>query len=85
MSHSVSDLLAFLSLGTGIAATFAVPFLLWVNADYLLVADWQVVGDRLLVESRRAVDAACVARRRAALSTAALLLLLSTPTTEVTR
>lgn len=72
MSHSVSDLLAFLSLGLGVAAAFGLP-LAWVDADYLLLPDWQPLGDRLLVESRRAQD-----------NVRAFLLLPSTPTTEVT-
>lgn len=74
MTHSLSDLLAFLSLGTAVSAVFSLP-LAWVDADYLLLPDWQPLGDRLLVESRRAVDTA------QALWTAALLLPL---TTEVT-
>lgn len=76
MSHSVSDLLAFLSLGLGISAAFGIP-LAWVDADYLLLPDWQPLGDRLLVESRRAVDSARAVQRRAAVTAAALLLLLT--------
>lgn len=83
MAHSSSELLAFWSLGVGVSAVVSIPVLLWADADYLLVADWRALGDRLLVESRRAVDGVRVLAREAALSTAAALLLLTTPTTEV--
>lgn len=82
---SLSDWVAFLSLGTAISATAAIPFLAWVDADYLFLPDWQPVADRLLVEATRAHHAAQDARRRAAVTVAGLLLLLSAPTVEVTR
>lgn len=82
---SLADWFAFLSLGLSLSAAGAVPVVLWVDADYLLVDDWQAVGDRLLVEIVRARQAARDARRRAAVTVAGLLLLLSAPTVEVPR
>lgn len=70
--------------GLGLSALAAIPFLLWVDADYLFRADWQPVRDRLLVETVNARHTAREARYRTAVTAAALLLLLSTPTTEVT-
>lgn len=77
-SVSLSDWFAFLSLGLSISAAGAVPVVLWVDADYLLVSDWRAVGDRLLVESRRAIDTV-----RAVPVTAAALLMLLTAGPEV--
>jgi hypothetical protein len=85
MTHTLSELVAFLSLGISLSATAAIPFVGWVNADYLLVADWQPVRDRLLVEVVRARHTAVEARRAAAVTAAGLLLLLSAPTAEVNR
>ncbi|WP_030344888.1 hypothetical protein [Streptomyces sp. NRRL S-1022] len=85
MAAAVADWAAFLSLGVSASAAVSLPVLLWADADYLLIKDWQAVGDRVLVEAANARHAAQDARRAAAVSVAALLLLLSTPTAEVTR
>lgn len=82
---SLSDWVAAVSIALSVCSTVTIPFLLWVDADYLLVADWQPVRDRLLVEVANARHMAREARRRAAVTAAALLLLLSVPTREVTR
>ena len=70
---SLSDWAAFLSLGLSLSATASIPFVLWVDADYLLLPDWRVVGDRLLVETARARHTI----RTAPVSAAALLMLLT--------
>lgn len=82
---SLSDWAAAFCAALSVCSTVVIPFLLWVDADYLLVADWQPVRDRLLVETVRARHTTHEARRRAAVTVAALLLLLSAPTREVTR
>lgn len=82
---SFSDWAAFLSLGLGISATVAIPFVGWFDADYLLVEDWQSVRDRVLVEVTNARHMACEARRAAAVAAVALLLRLSAPTAGGTR
>lgn len=84
---SLSDWFAFLSLGLSISAAGAIPVVLWVDADYLLVSDWRAVGDRVLVEVVRVRHIVCDARRAASSVVTALLLLplLSSPTAEVTR
>jgi hypothetical protein len=82
---SPADWAACLSLGAAVSAAAAVPVLLWVDADYVLVPDWRVLGDRLLVEVTNVRHAARDARRAAAVTGAGLLLLLSAPTVEVTR
>ena len=69
---SPSDWVAFLSLGLGIGATVAALFVGWVDADYLLVDDWQPVRDRLLVEVANAKYDARTAVRDAAVSVAAI-------------
>ncbi|MFI2761333.1 hypothetical protein ACH5A3_21065 [Streptomyces echinatus] len=84
-ASSLADWAAFLSLGAALSAASAIPFLLWVDADYLLVSDWQAVGDRVLVEATNLRHAAQGARRKAAVTVAALLLLLSAPAPEATR
>ncbi|WP_225825670.1 hypothetical protein [Streptomyces naphthomycinicus] len=85
MTTTLTDLAAFLSLGAGVSAAVSLPFVLWVDADYLLVENWQAVGDRVLVEVTNLRHATRDARRSAAVTVAALLLLLSAPTAEVTR
>jgi len=85
VTHSLTDWAAFLSLGTAIGAAVSIPFWLWVDADYLLIEDWQPLRDRALVETTRARQTARHARQQAAVTTAGLLLLLSAPTAEVTR
>lgn len=82
---SLSDWAAFLSLGISLSAAASIPVLLWADADYLLIEDWQAAGDRVLVEATNLRHAAQDARRAAAVSVAALLLLLSAPTPEATR
>lgn len=82
---SPADWAACLSLGTAVSTAAAVPVLLWVDADYVLVPDWRVLGDRLLVEVTNARQAAADVRRAAAVSLAALLLILSAPAPEATR
>lgn len=82
MTHTPSEWAAFLSLGTAIAAAVSIPFWLWVDADYLLIEDWQPLGDRALVETTRARHTVCRARQQAAVTAAGLLLLLSAPTAE---
>lgn len=82
---SPAEWAACLSLGTAVSAAAAVPVLLWVDADYVLVPDWRVLGDRLLVEVTNARQAAADVRRAAAVSLAALLLILSAPAPEATR
>ncbi|MEU8968067.1 hypothetical protein AB0D11_02120 [Streptomyces monashensis] len=74
MAVSLSHWFAFLSLGLSLSAAGAVPVVAWVDADYLLVADWQAVGDRLLVETARVRDAL----RDASRDLAALVILLTT-------
>lgn len=82
---SLCDWAECLSLGVSLSAAASIPLLLWVDADYLLVKDWQAVGDRVLVEATNLRHTAQDARRTAGLTVAALLLLLSAPTAEVTR
>lgn len=77
---SLSDWFAFLSLGLAISAAGAIPVVLWVEADYLLVSDWQSLADRVLVEVVRARHTL-----RAVPVTAAALLLLLTAAPEATR
>lgn len=69
----LSDWAAFLSLSVALSAAAAIPFVGWVDADYLFVADWQVVGDRLLVEVVRAKGTV----RTVPVTATALLMLLS--------
>lgn len=76
---SFSGWVAFLSLGLGIGATVAIPFVGWVNADYVLVADWQPVRDRVTNAVANAKYDAREAYRRAAVTAAAFLLLLAAP------
>ncbi|MEV6833566.1 hypothetical protein AB0N17_03385 [Streptomyces sp. NPDC051133] len=78
---SLAGWAAFLSLGLSISAAGAIPVLLWVDADYLLVADWQAVGDRVLVEIVRASHTV----RAVPVTAAALLMLLSPAAPEVAR
>ena len=87
MAASLSHWFAFFSLGLSLSAAGAVPVVAWVDADYLLVADWQAVGDRLLVEIVRVRQTACAVRRAASGAVTALLLLplVSAPTVEVNR
>ncbi|NUQ95331.1 MAG: hypothetical protein HOY79_01775 [Streptomyces sp.] len=77
---SLADWFAFLSLGLSIAAAGAVPVVLWVDADYLLVADWRPLGDRVLIEAARARDAI----RDTGRDVAALVILLTTSPKETT-
>ncbi|MEU6597925.1 hypothetical protein [Streptomyces flaveolus] len=77
---SLTDWAAFLSLGVSLSAAASIPFLLWVDADYLLVADWQALSDRVLVETTRAKDTV-----RAVPVTAAVLLMLLNAAPEATR
>jgi hypothetical protein len=53
---TLADWAAFSCLGLSLSAAGAIPVVLWVDADYLLVDDWQAAGDRLLVETTRARD-----------------------------
>ncbi|MFJ5967944.1 hypothetical protein [Streptomyces sp. NPDC093060] len=76
---SLSDWVAFLSLGVGIGALVAIPFVGWVKADYWLVDDWQPVRDRVTNAVANAKYDAREAYRRAAVTAAALLLLLAAP------
>lgn len=79
--HTWSEWAAVLSLAVSLSAGIAMPFLLWVDADYLLVADWQAVRDRVLVE----VTNARLSVRDAAISLAALHMLLSPAAPEASR
>ncbi|MFE9448372.1 hypothetical protein [Streptomyces sp. NPDC006739] len=71
---SLSDWAAFLFLGLSISAAGAVPVVAWVDADYLLVADWTPLTDPVLVETARLRDALRDVGRDAA----ALVILLTT-------
>ncbi|GGW15864.1 hypothetical protein GCM10018980_51170 [Streptomyces capoamus] len=85
MAATVADWAACLSIGISASAAVSLPVLLWADADYLLVKDWQAVGDRVLVEATNLRHTAQDAGRAAAVSVAALLLILSAPTPEATR
>ena len=74
MAASLAHWFAFLSLGLSLSAAGAVPVVLWVDADYLLVSDWRAVGDRVLIEAARVRDAV----RDAGRDVAALVILLTT-------
>ncbi|MFF7130326.1 hypothetical protein [Streptomyces sp. NPDC008240] len=82
---SLSDWAAAFCAALSVCSAVTIPFVLWVDADYLLVADWEPVRDRVLVEVTNARHAAHDIQRRLAVTAAALLLLLSAPTAEVTR
>lgn len=82
---SLSDWAAAVCAAVSVCSTVVIPFVLWVDADYLLIADWQPVRDRLLVEAVNARHMAREARRVAAVGAVALLLRLSAPTAGGTR
>lgn len=82
---SSSDWAAAVSAAVAVCSATAIPFLLWVDADYLLVKDWQALGDRVLVEVTNARHALLDARRTAAVTAAALALILSAPAPEALR
>ncbi|MFF7130046.1 hypothetical protein [Streptomyces sp. NPDC008240] len=82
---SFSDWAAAVSIALSVCSAVTIPFVLWVDADYLLVADWQPVRDRVLVEVTNARHTVRDIQRRLAVTAAALLLLLSAPTAEVSR
>lgn len=93
---SFSDWAAAFCAALSVCSATTIPFVAWVDADYLLVEDWQPVRDRLLVEVAEvkfeardaATDAWALARlsaRDAAVSAAGFLLFLRSFSREVTR